>query len=121
MGCSSFSTFFFTENELAEEQEQIITAETLKRDHPKVREWIDTIHYAIQRCGITLLDTAPWYGHGTSEIVVGWALEDLLGSSSSSSSDDDEKDSIDVSSIVYDGSVLKITRDDLCKYKSWTI
>ena len=114
MGCSSFSTFFFTENELAEEQEQIITAETLKRDHPKVREWIDTIHYAIQRCGITLLDTAPWYGHGTSEIVVGWALEDLLESSSSSSSDDDEKDSIDVNSIVYDGSVLKITRDDLC-------
>ena len=100
LGCSSFSTFFWTEDELAGEiqnnndndnktnQEEpatittttttTITAETLTRDHPKVQEWIETIHYAIQQCGITLLDTAPWYGHGTSEIVVGWALEELL-------------------------------------------
>ena len=27
---------------------------------------------------MTLLDTAPWYGHGTSEVVVGWALQELL-------------------------------------------
>jgi aryl-alcohol dehydrogenase-like predicted oxidoreductase len=25
-----------------------------------------------------LLDTAPWYGHGTSEIVVGYALDTIL-------------------------------------------
>ena len=24
------------------------------------------------------MDTAPWYGHGTSEIVIGWAMEELL-------------------------------------------
>jgi len=29
-------------------------------------------------CGINLLDTAPWYGHGISEMVVGYALEDIL-------------------------------------------
>lgn len=42
-----------------------------------VQEWIRTIQYSLQSAGITLLDTAPWYGHGTSEIVIGWALEDL--------------------------------------------
>jgi L-galactose dehydrogenase len=36
-----------------------------------------TILYAVRECGINLLDTAPWYGHGTSEVVVGWALEEL--------------------------------------------
>lgn len=24
------------------------------------------------------MDTAPWYGHGTSEVVIGWALEEIL-------------------------------------------
>ncbi len=60
-----------------------ITADTLKKDHPKVKEWIEAIRYAIEQCGITLLDTAPWYGHGTSEMVVGWALEEILSSTGS--------------------------------------
>lgn len=74
LGCSSFSTFF-----LADDDPDIagLSDETLQRDHIKVREWIDTIHYAINEAGITLLDTAPWYGHGMSERVVGWALHDL--------------------------------------------
>ena len=59
-----------------------IKADTLTKDHPKVQEWIKAIRYAIEDCGITLLDTAPWYGHGTSEMVVGWALEEILSSSS---------------------------------------
>ena len=50
----------------------------MNRSHPRVQEWIRTIRYAIEECGITLLDTAPWYGHGTSEVVVGWALEEAL-------------------------------------------
>jgi aryl-alcohol dehydrogenase-like predicted oxidoreductase len=54
-----------------------LTLETLSRDHETVVAWIDTIHYAIQTAGITLLDTAPWYGHGVSETVVGWALQNL--------------------------------------------
>ena len=58
-----------------------IIASTLTKDHFKVKEWIRAIRYAIEECGITLLDTAPWYGHGTSEMVVGWALEEILSSS----------------------------------------
>lgn len=46
--------------------------------HPSFR------HAVLDR-GIYLLDTAPWYGHGTSEKVVGYALDTLL----LSGSDDD--------------------------------
>jgi len=75
LGCSSFSSFFFS----SEEQLRLglkLTPEDIDPSHPKVEEWIDTIHFAI-KSGITLLDTAPWYGHGTSEMVVGWAMETL--------------------------------------------
>ena len=54
LGCSSFSTFFFTKEELqgessnsandGEDKSNIaasITADSLTRDHPKVQEWID--------------------------------------------------------------------------------
>lgn len=98
LGCSSFSTFFWSE----EEQKQTITAETLTRDHPKVREWIDTIIYAVKHCQITLLDTAPWYGHGTSEIVLGYALEELLSSSDENNINNNDE------------SVPTITRDSIC-------
>jgi aryl-alcohol dehydrogenase-like predicted oxidoreductase len=85
LGCSSFSTFFWT----SKDQEEILlskgstsslswTGDTLEKSHPRVQEWIRTIHFAVEECGINLLDTAPWYGHGTSEVVIGWALEDLL-------------------------------------------
>eukprot|EP00980_Cylindrotheca_fusiformis_P001137 scaffold318_cov110-Cylindrotheca_fusiformis.AAC.9 len=75
LGCSSFSSFFDSES---------ISIETLDRQHSVVQEWIATIHFAlVSDVGINLLDTAPWYGHGTSEIVVGWALEELLTSSKS--------------------------------------
>ncbi|EED93766.1 predicted protein, partial [Thalassiosira pseudonana CCMP1335] len=33
---------------------------------------------AVLARGINLLDTAPWYGHGISEIVVGYALDTIL-------------------------------------------
>ena len=100
LGCSSFSTFFMTKDELNETKSDNdgdsnitaeITADMLTKDHPKVKEWIKTIRYAIEKCGITLLDTAPWYGHGTSEMVVGWALEEILN-----------------------GDNTKIARSDLC-------
>lgn len=79
LGCSSFSHFFWSEDELAMAGGVTQwTPETIDRHHPHVQEWIRTIHYAIQECGISLLDTAPWYGHGTSEVVLGWALEELL-------------------------------------------
>lgn len=74
LGCSSFSAFFDSKNGKS------ITVETLNRNDPIVQEWIQTVHYAVLDAGITLLDTAPWYGHGTSEVVVGWALESLLKS-----------------------------------------
>lgn len=76
LGCSSFSTFFWDLSELRNEGGKW-TPEEMDRSHPQVEEWIRTIHCAVE-CGITLLDTAPWYGHGTSEVVIGWALEEIL-------------------------------------------
>ncbi|CAB9503611.1 L-galactose dehydrogenase [Seminavis robusta] len=94
LGCSSFSTFFWTEQE---QKEMMIsssssdwTPEGMDRSHPQVQEWIATIRYAVEECGITLLDTAPWYGHGTSEVIIGWAMEEML--STITSSDNDKKD-----------------------------
>ena len=79
LGCSSFSHFFWSEDELAKAGGVTHwTPETVDRHHSHVKEWIRTIHFAIQECGITLVDTAPWYGHGTSEVVLGWAFEELL-------------------------------------------
>jgi aryl-alcohol dehydrogenase-like predicted oxidoreductase len=79
LGCSSFSHFFWSEDELAMAGGVTQwTPETIDRHHSQVQGWIRTIHYAIQECGISLLDTAPWYGHGTSEVVLGWALDELL-------------------------------------------
>jgi L-galactose dehydrogenase len=77
LGCSSFSKFFWSQDEENAHATNSWTMETLLKSHPIVQEWIETIQYAILDAGITLLDTAPWYGHGTSEIVIGWALEDL--------------------------------------------
>jgi aryl-alcohol dehydrogenase-like predicted oxidoreductase len=76
LGCSSFSTFFWDSSEVRREGGKW-TLEEMDRSHPRVEEWMQTIHCAIE-CGITLLDTAPWYGHGTSEVVIGWALEEIL-------------------------------------------
>jgi aryl-alcohol dehydrogenase-like predicted oxidoreductase len=79
LGCSSFSHFFWTKEGLEQAGgESQWTPETIQQSHPRVQEWIQTIHCAIQDYGITLLDTAPWYGHGTSEVVMGWAFEDLF-------------------------------------------
>ena len=76
LGCSSFSTAFFHDPEKVDPP----LTNPPSRKHPLVMKWIETIHHAILNCGITLLDTAPWYGHGISEIVIGFALEDLLQS-----------------------------------------
>lgn len=76
LGCSSFSSFFFTDEELGDGADSW-SVQSLKRTHPRVQEWIRTIEYAVLEADITVLDTAPWYGHGTSETVIGWAIEQL--------------------------------------------
>ena len=70
LGCSSFSSFFSDDVEL--------TIDVLSKDHPAVRGWMKTIRHAVLNRGINLLDTAPWYGHGISETVVGYALDTIL-------------------------------------------
>jgi len=80
LGCSSFSTFFWTKEESLATDERIWTVDCLQENHPRVQEWVQTIQYAVTTAGITLLDTAPWYGHGTSEVVIGWAMNELLQS-----------------------------------------
>eukprot|EP00038_Savillea_parva_P009370 m.183110 g.183110 ORF g.183110 m.183110 type:complete len:375 (+) comp15720_c0_seq1:141-1265(+) len=40
------------------------------------QESIDTVVYAIKH-GINLIDTAPWYGHGKAETVLGEALKQI--------------------------------------------
>lgn len=74
LGCSSFSTFFWRQEESKTDNWSV---DRLQRNHPRVQAWIRTVEYAVTTAGITLLDTAPWYGHGTSEVVIGWALEEL--------------------------------------------
>eukprot|EP00816_Leptocylindrus_hargravesii_P001241 CAMPEP_0196816292 /NCGR_PEP_ID=MMETSP1362-20130617/54529_1 /TAXON_ID=163516 /ORGANISM="Leptocylindrus danicus, Strain CCMP1856" /LENGTH=416 /DNA_ID=CAMNT_0042193553 /DNA_START=122 /DNA_END=1375 /DNA_ORIENTATION=+ len=66
LGCSSFSNFFFADGSKS------ITL-PLDPTHPVIIEWMNTVREAI-RCGINLLDTAPWYGHGMSECLIGLAL-----------------------------------------------
>ena len=78
LGCSSFSTFFLSPEECID-LGGAFAPEEIDPMHPKVKEWIDTIHFAIAS-GITLMDTAPWYGHGTSEVVLGWAIKTLSSS-----------------------------------------
>jgi L-galactose dehydrogenase len=100
LGCSSFSTFFWTEKELQEDASTFTssgsvtasvsgTTGSLHKNHPRVQEWIQTILYAVNDAGITLLDTAPWYGHGSSEMVVGWALEELFRLGNNNNDDTD--------------------------------
>lgn len=72
LGCSSFSSFFSSQDE------QPLTVDNISRDHVKVQGWIETIRHAVLDRGINFLDTAPWYGHGTSEITVGYALDAIL-------------------------------------------
>jgi L-galactose dehydrogenase len=78
LGCSSFSTFFWKADTAQDLASATWTPESLDEHHPIVQEWIQTIHFAVAECGITLLDTAPWYGHGTSEVVIGFAMKELL-------------------------------------------
>eukprot|EP00573_Skeletonema_grethae_P004942 CAMPEP_0201712010 /NCGR_PEP_ID=MMETSP0578-20130828/59428_1 /ASSEMBLY_ACC=CAM_ASM_000663 /TAXON_ID=267565 /ORGANISM="Skeletonema grethea, Strain CCMP 1804" /LENGTH=415 /DNA_ID=CAMNT_0048201067 /DNA_START=271 /DNA_END=1518 /DNA_ORIENTATION=+ len=73
LGCSSFSSFFSSE-----ESNDELTIDTVSREHPAVIGWIETIRHAVLNRGINLLDTAPWYGHGVSEAVVGYALDKIL-------------------------------------------
>mmetsp|Transcript_33162 Transcript_33162/g.48424 ORF Transcript_33162/g.48424 Transcript_33162/m.48424 type:complete len:561 (-) Transcript_33162:665-2347(-) len=75
LGCSSFSKFYSQDDD---HDTSILTRQSITKNHPAVQTWIKTIHHAILNKGIDLLDTAPWYGHGTSEIVIGYALEDIL-------------------------------------------
>jgi L-galactose dehydrogenase len=92
LGCSSFSTFFFSEEELAKLEPKVDDWSKPPKDHPLVQHWVDTIKHAILDCRIDLLDTAPWYGHGSSEIVIGYAMEELLGKDSATSNVIDRKE-----------------------------
>uniref|UniRef100_A0A7S1BBJ7 NADP-dependent oxidoreductase domain-containing protein n=1 Tax=Corethron hystrix TaxID=216773 RepID=A0A7S1BBJ7_9STRA len=75
LGCSSFSSFFMKDQDDGGTE---ITAEMLAADPSAVpRTWIDVIRKALD-CGINVLDTAPWYGHGTSEITIGAAFLEVL-------------------------------------------
>jgi len=49
--------------------------------------------HAVLDRGICLLDTAPWYGHGISEKVVGYALDTILSNDSSFANDTADADS----------------------------
>ena len=77
LGCSSFSNFFSHDDDVIEENDCRVKEEVIELPlNPKnnmIREWINTVREAI-RCGINLLDTAPWYGHGISECLIGLAL-----------------------------------------------
>lgn len=97
LGCSSYSSFFWTEEESKNINIDLVdswSVDTIQRTHPIVQNWIDTIIYAITKAGITLLDTAPWYGHGTSEVVIGWALDDLFSSISNNNNNNNESSSL---------------------------
>lgn len=77
IGCSSFANNFVASecdvvSALSVNQE---TAHSLPKDHKTVKEWIKTLQKAID-LGFNLLDTAPWYGHGSSEVLIGFALKD---------------------------------------------
>ena len=80
LGCSSFANNFVqsegdVDTILSCNQE---TADTILscNQHEKVKAWIETLKYAVDK-GINLLDTAPWYGHGSSEVVIGLALKQI--------------------------------------------
>lgn len=89
LGCSSFSNFFSSKstnnnkNKIKEghsqKQDDVVQSWISDPENEKILEgWIDTIIYAVTKYNINLLDTAPWYGHGLSEAVIGLALEKLL-------------------------------------------
>lgn len=82
LGCSSFSGFFAPpdDDEMPPWIHEARTTDvaTIDSGSSIVRQWVATIHYAICEAGITLLDTAPWYGYGVSEQVVGLALQELF-------------------------------------------
>ena len=59
LGCSSFSNFFNEDDDPSSSSP--MTPKQLRPTDARVKQWIDTIQYAIVDCGITLLDTAPWY------------------------------------------------------------
>jgi L-galactose dehydrogenase len=95
LGCSSFSNFFDAggDGDDASSSQESENAVLSAKDPlslsslPRVQGWIETVRYAVLEAGITVLDTAPWYGHGTSEIVVGLALQSIFGASDTRSDD----------------------------------
>ena len=89
-----------------------LTRDTVTKDHPQVQMWIGTIRHAILDCGINLLDTAPWYGHGVSEIVVGYALEDIISDASSKDKgENDETKKIPRSDLIVNTKVGRYEAD----------
>ena len=73
LGCSSFSTAFIHDTTCIPH-----LTYPPSREHPLVLPWVETIHHAVLNCGINYLDTAPWYGQGISEAVIGYSMDELL-------------------------------------------
>ena len=78
IGGSAFSNFFLSPTELDSSVSSQLTVDNVCKEHPKVQQWLSVIYYAIVDRGITLIDTAAWYGHGLSEIIIGYATAEIF-------------------------------------------
>lgn len=83
MGGSSFSNFYNKPRgsdhaDGAAEDPVHVDLESISPDIPIVQSWIGAIRRAVVDRGVTLIDTAPWYGHGVSEVVIGYAMDVIL-------------------------------------------
>ena len=78
IGGSAFSNFFLSPTELDSSVSSQLTVDNVCKEHPKVQQWLSVIYYAIVDRGITLIDTAAWYGHGLSEIIIGYAMAEIF-------------------------------------------
>jgi len=93
IGGSAFSTFFLPTDEgklsssTVDLSFQQLTVDNVHKNHPKVQEWISIIKYAIIKWGINFIDTAAWYGYGLSEVVIGYALDEIFKETKTSRTD----------------------------------
>jgi L-galactose dehydrogenase len=111
LGCSSFSSFFS-----AEEDNDELAVDTVTREHPAVIGWIETIRHAVLNRGINLLDTAPWYGHGVSETVVGYALDTILSDEGNGQAQRKRTGSLSRSDLIINTKVGRYEADPLKQF-----
>lgn len=65
----------------------------------------------IESSGVNLLDTAPWYGHGSSEIVIGFAMEELLLNNKDKDNDDESNLRVRRSNLIINTKVGRYEAD----------